>query len=71
MSEAAHPFPDFDDDEAAELAALTAAVAEARADSRSIPHSQVRAWLLEIAAGNFAAPPPGKWAGRSYWLATV
>jgi DNA-binding IclR family transcriptional regulator len=39
-------------------AALAAAVAEARADGRSIPHSEVRAWLLEIAAGNFDAPAP-------------
>ncbi|WP_145622569.1 hypothetical protein [Nitrospirillum viridazoti] len=46
------------DEEAAELAALTAAVAEARADHRGIPHSEVRAWLLEIAAGNFDAPRP-------------
>ncbi|HWK45024.1 MAG TPA: CopG family transcriptional regulator [Stellaceae bacterium] len=51
------PLPDIDDDEA-ELAALAVAVAEARADSRSVPHSEVRAWLLEIAAGNFDAPPP-------------
>lgn len=48
----ARPLPDFDED-AAELAALAAAVAEARAETRSIPHSEVRAWLLEIAAGNF------------------
>ncbi|MDZ5645550.1 hypothetical protein [Nitrospirillum sp. BR 11828] len=46
------------DEEAAELAALTAAVAEARADNRGIPHSEVRAWLLEIAAGNFDVPHP-------------
>jgi len=57
MSEPARPLPDFDED-AAELAALAAAVAEAREETRSIPHSEVRAWLLEIAAGNFDAPPP-------------
>jgi hypothetical protein len=51
------PDPDDDDDEA-ERAALEAAVAEARADTRSIPHSEVRAWLLEVAAGNFDAPLP-------------
>jgi hypothetical protein len=52
------PMPDgeIDKEEAAELAAL--AVAEARADTRSIPHSEVRAWLLEIAEGNFNAKPP-------------
>jgi len=57
MSQAARPIPELDDDDA-ELAALTAAVAEARANHRAIPHSRVRAWLLEIAAGNFDAPPP-------------
>lgn len=57
MSDPSRLLPDFDED-AAELAALTAAVAEARADTRAIPHSEVRAWLIEIAAGNFAAPPP-------------
>jgi hypothetical protein len=47
------------DDDAAELAALTAAVAEADADPRpSVPHEKVRAWLLELANGNFTAPPP-------------
>lgn len=57
MSQATRPVPALDDDNA-ELAALTAAVAEARADRRAIPHSRVRAWLLEITAGNFDAPPP-------------
>ena len=57
MSDAARPLPDFDES-AAELVALTAAVAEARAETGSIPHSDVRAWLLEVAAGNFTAPPP-------------
>ncbi len=52
------PVPEIDDEEAAELAALAAAVEEARADPRSIPHSEVRKWLLEIAAGNFDAVPP-------------
>jgi hypothetical protein len=51
------PTCDLDED-AAELAALTAAVVEAQADTRSIPHSEVRAWLIEIAAGNFGAPKP-------------
>lgn len=32
--------------EAVELAALEAAVAEAKADPRRIPHGEVRAWLL-------------------------
>jgi len=57
MSQPAHPLPDLDDDEA-ETAALAAAVAEARADPRAVPHEEMRAWLLEIVAGNFDAPPP-------------
>lgn len=57
MTDAARTLPDIDDDEA-ELAALAVAVAEARAETRSIPHSEVRAWLLEVAAGNFEAPHP-------------
>lgn len=56
MSDQAGPSDEVDDD-AAELAALTAAVAAAEADPRPlIPHADVRTWLLEIAAGNFDAP---------------
>jgi len=50
------PLPGIDDE--AETAALFAAVEEARADRREVPHEEMRAWLLEIAAGNFDAPPP-------------
>ncbi len=57
MSEAACPLPDLDDD-AAELAALAAAVAKARANTRGVPHEEMRVWLLELAAGHFDAPPP-------------
>jgi hypothetical protein len=57
MIESARPLPEIDDDDA-ETAALTAAVSEARADLRAVPHEEMRAWLLEIAAGNFAAVPP-------------
>jgi len=57
MTEPARPLPDPDDD-ADEIAALSAAIAEARADPRSVPHEEMRAWLLELAAGNFDAPPP-------------
>lgn len=57
MTDAARPLPDLDD-EAAELAALTAAVEKARANKRGIPHAEMREWLLELAAGNFDAPPP-------------
>ena len=57
MSEPARPLPDLDDD-AAELTALAAAVAKARANKRGVPHEEMRVWLLEIAAGNFDAPPP-------------
>ncbi len=55
---AAPPLDDLDDDEAAELAALEAAVAKADANPRSIPHEEVRAWLLRLAEGDFDAPPP-------------
>lgn len=48
---------DIDDDEA-ETAALAVAVAAARADRRAVPHAEMRAWLLEIAAGHFETPPP-------------
>ncbi|MDR3516484.1 MAG: hypothetical protein P4M00_11740 [Azospirillaceae bacterium] len=48
---------DFDED-AAEAAALAAAVEKARANPRSVPHAEMRLWLLELAAGNFEAPPP-------------
>ena len=46
------------ENEAAEIAALAAAVAEARADLRGVPHEEMRAWLLRIEAGEFDAPPP-------------
>jgi len=52
------PTVDMDDEEAAELALLKAAVEEALADPRGVPHEEVRAWLLELASGNFDAPPP-------------
>jgi len=58
MSEPARPLPDLDADEAAELVALTAAVAEADADPRGIPHEEMQAWLLRLASGEFDAPPP-------------
>ena len=57
MTDTARTLPDIDDDEA-ELSALAAAVAKARANKRGIPHEEMRGWLLEIAAGNFDAPPP-------------
>ena len=57
MSHTTAPPPDFDED-AAELAALTAAVDKSRANPHGVPHTEMREWLLEIAAGNFAAKPP-------------
>ena len=45
MKNIARTFPEFDE-EATELAALTAALAEARA------------WLLKVAEGNFDTPLP-------------
>jgi hypothetical protein len=58
MTEPAKPLPDYDEDDAAELAALVAAVAESDADPQVIPHDEMRIWLLEIAAGSFEARPP-------------
>ncbi len=57
MSKKPSPLP-ADDDSEAETAALAAAVAKSRADRRAVPHDEMRAWLLEIEAGNFDAPPP-------------
>ncbi|MDR3516444.1 MAG: CopG family transcriptional regulator [Azospirillaceae bacterium] len=57
MAEPVRPLPDLDDAEA-ETAALAAAVEKSRADRRAVPHEEMRAWLLEIVAGNFDAPPP-------------
>ena len=51
------PTPDIDEEEA-EAVALAAVVAEARADLRFIPHEEMQAWLLRLAAGEFDAPPP-------------
>jgi hypothetical protein len=45
-------------DDAAEAAALAHAIAESEADPREVPHAEVRAWLLQVAAGNFDAEPP-------------
>jgi hypothetical protein len=51
--------PHLKDDEAeAESRALAAAIAESDADPRRVPHEDVRAWLLRLAAGEFDAPPP-------------
>ena len=47
-----------DDEAAAEARALAAAIAESDADPRTIPHEEVRAWLLRLAQGDFDAPPP-------------
>ena len=57
MKEPAQNLPELDDD-AAELAALTAAVEKARANKRGVPHAEMREWLLKLADGNFDAPPP-------------
>lgn len=54
----AQPAPVEDDEDAAERRALEAAIAEADADPREVPHEAVRAWLLRLAEGAFGAPPP-------------
>jgi hypothetical protein len=50
--------PVEDDEVAAEAEALAAAIAASDADPRTVPHEEVRAWLLRIANGEFDAPPP-------------
>jgi hypothetical protein len=53
------PVPLIEDDEAeAEARLLAAAIAVAEADPRRVPHEEVREWLLQLAAGEFHAPPP-------------
>ena len=44
------------DDNAAQ--ALAAAIAESDADPRTVPHEQVREWLLRLAGREFDAVPP-------------
>jgi len=55
MAEIFHP---SDPDREAERAQLEAAVALARADDRYVSHEDMRVWLMELAAGNFAAARP-------------
>jgi hypothetical protein len=38
--------------------ALFAAISKSRADKSEVPHEEMRAWLMKIAAGEFDAPPP-------------
>jgi hypothetical protein len=53
------PSPQIEDDETeAEASALAAAIAVSDADPRTVPHDEVRAWLLCVADGEFDAPPP-------------
>jgi glutathione S-transferase len=51
------PVPLLDDDEA-EARAIAAAIAESDADPRTVPHEEVRAWLLKVCQGGFDAPLP-------------
>lgn len=46
------------EEEDAEALALAAAIAESDADPRTVPHEEVRLWLLRVAQGEFDAPPP-------------
>jgi hypothetical protein len=48
----------IDPDLEAERELLEAAVAEARADQRYVSHEEMRAWLLDLARGEFTSPPP-------------
>jgi hypothetical protein len=46
------------DETVSDARALAAAIAESDADPRTVPHEDVRAWLLRLASGDFSAPPP-------------
>jgi hypothetical protein len=53
------PVPLIEDDETeAETRALAAAIAASDGDPRTVPHEEVRTWLLLLATGEFDAPPP-------------
>jgi hypothetical protein len=55
----ATPVPLIEDDEVeAEARVLAASIAESDADPRTVPHEEVRAWLLRLAQGEFDALPP-------------
>jgi Fe-S-cluster formation regulator IscX/YfhJ len=47
-----------DDEDAAETQALAAAISESDADPRTVPHQDVRVWLLRLANGEFDSLPP-------------
>jgi Fe-S-cluster formation regulator IscX/YfhJ len=51
------PAPLIEEDEA-EARALAAAIAESDVDPRTVPHEEVRTWLLRLAEGEFHVPPP-------------
>jgi len=53
-----HPILIEDDEAVAEAAALAVAIAESDADPRTVPHEQMRLWLLRLAEGDFDAPSP-------------
>ncbi len=46
------------EDDRLEDEALAAAIAASDADPRSVPHAEVRQWLLRVASGEFDAVPP-------------
>ncbi len=58
MDTPSHPIVDEAAEAESEAQALAAAIAESDADPRTIPHEEVRAWLLRLANGEFDAPPP-------------
>jgi hypothetical protein len=53
-----HALQSKDPELEAERALIEAAVAKARADRHYVPHEEMRAWLLELANGNFSASAP-------------
>lgn len=57
-------FAEIEDEEAAETALLLEAIREADADPRIVPHEEMQAWLLRIAADSLAVLPRKGRIGR-------
>ena len=54
-----------DDEAVAEAGALAAAISASDLDPRTVPHDELRAWLLRLADGEFDIPLPGNSVAES------